>query len=236
MVSFAADEGRELGLTIGSTITVNVLGRPLTARIANLREFEWRGLGMNFLMVFDPVSLRAAPHAHISTVYLPAEHNAEFVRTLADCCPTATAISVRDALSHIRKTLGQIASAALWGSAVTLLTGISVLIGVAAASQRRQIYEAAIMKSLGATRREILAALALKWGLLGALAALASLAIGSVAAWAILRFVMEMELFFSTQVAVATVLGGVFASLAASIGFAGRAIRVRPAELLRSRG
>lgn len=235
LVSFSAEEAAGLGLTVGSTVTVNVLGRPLTATVANLREIEWRGLGMNFLMVFTPASLSAAPHTHIATVYLPDDQSRSFQQSLAACCPEATAVSVREGVETVRATLTQIAAAALWGSGVTLLTGLAVLVGVAAAGQRRQLYESAIFKALGATRREILGIIALKWALLGAAAALIALVLGAGGAWAVLRFVMETEFVFSAQVSIVTVLAGAGASLAAGVIFAGSALRASPATLLRAR-
>ena len=235
LVSFAAEEARELGLGVGSTVTVNVLGRPLTATIANLRELTWQGLGINFLMIFDPKSLSVAPHQNIATVYMPEEGGEAFLADLGECCPAATAVSVQDGINAFRGTLEKIAAAALWGSAVTVLTGLAVLAGVAAAGQRRQIYESAIWKALGATRREILSALALKWSLLGAASALAALFLGAVGAWATLRFVMDLGFAFSVPIALLTTAAGAIASLAAGLGFARAAVGASPATLLRGR-
>ncbi len=235
LVSFAAEEARELGLGVGSTITVSVLGRPLTATIANLREITWQGLGINFLMIFDRKSLSSAPHQHLATVYVQEPKSDGFLASLAECCPAAAAVSVQEGLDAARSTLEKIAAAALWGSAVTLLTGLAVLVGVAAAGQRRQVYESAIWKALGATRREILSALALKWGLLGAASALAALCLGAAGAWATLRFVMELGFAFSAPIALLTTAAGAAASLAAGLAFAGAAVRASPATLLRGR-
>lgn len=236
LVSFSAEEGIELGLAPGSTVTVNVLGRPLTATVANLREVAWQGLGMNFLMVFNPAALSAAPHAHIATLYLDEERAPALLRALAGCCPSSTAVSVRDGIALVRKTLGQIAAAALWGSTVTILTGIAVLAGSAAAGQRRQVYESTVLKALGATRREILLAIALKWAILGLAAALVALGLGCLGAWAMLRFVMDLDFAFSLPVAASTIVAGMGASLGAGLIFAGSSLRASPASLLRSRG
>ena len=236
LVSFAAEEAAELGLKIGSRLTVNLLGRPLTATVANLREIEWERLGMNFLMVFNPEALRDAPHAEIATVYLPAAQNSAFLRALTQCCRSATAVSVREVIAQARETLGQVAAATLWGSAITLLTGFAVLAGAAAAGQRRQIREGAILKALGATRPEILATLALQWLLLGAAAGMAALLFGSLAAWATLRYVMDAPFIMSVPLALATVLAGCIASLIAGMAVAGAALRASPATLFRARG
>ena len=75
LASFSAEEGAEMGLKLGDTITVNILGRELTATIANFRQINWRGLGINFLLILDPGAMRGAPHTHIATVH--AEEAAE---------------------------------------------------------------------------------------------------------------------------------------------------------------
>lgn len=235
LVSFAAEEAGQLGLQVGSTVTVNVLGRPLTATIANLREVDYDGLGITFLMIFDPGSLSAAPHQQLATVYLPQAQGERFVRLLGECCPTATAVSVEEGVEVARSVLEKVAAATFWGSAVTLVTGLAVLAGVAAAGQRRQVYESAVLKALGATRREILAALALKWSLLGAAAALAALLLGAAGAWATLRFALESTFSFSLAVALLTTAAGALASIAAGLAFARRAVLASPATLLRGR-
>jgi putative ABC transport system permease protein len=70
-VSFTADLARELGLKIGDTVTVNVLGRDVTAEIANLRDIAWENLNINFIMVFSPNTLAAAPYNVLATVNVP---------------------------------------------------------------------------------------------------------------------------------------------------------------------
>src|SRR5262249_33119028 len=71
LVSFEADIAKGLQLKIGDTVTVNVLGRNVTARIANLREVKWESLSLNFVMVFSPNTLAGAPHNLLATVTLP---------------------------------------------------------------------------------------------------------------------------------------------------------------------
>ena len=68
-MSFIEEEGKLMGLKIGDTITVNVLGRDLTARIANFRQVEWRRMGINFTLVVNPTALQGAPHSNIATIY-----------------------------------------------------------------------------------------------------------------------------------------------------------------------
>ena len=70
-VSFAAEEAQEMGLKLGDTLVVNVLGRDISAKVASLRQVNWRSLGINFVMVFSPNTLRAAPHNLLATITLP---------------------------------------------------------------------------------------------------------------------------------------------------------------------
>jgi putative ABC transport system permease protein len=233
LVSFSADEGRELGLSVGSTVTVSVLGRSLTARVANLRQIEWRGLGINFLLILDPAALAGAPHTHIATVYAAPAAEAAIMRAVARALPTVTAIRVRDQVERVSQALGDLGAATRWASAVLLLTGLAVLIGAAGAEAERQVREAAILKVLGAGRRRILASFALRAGLLGLIAGLVALGWGLVAAWAATRFVLHAPFVFEPRAALMVIAAGIGLNLVAGLAFAARPLRLRPGQVLR---
>ncbi len=156
LMSFSAEEGAEMGLKLGDEMTVNVLGRDLTATIANFREVEFENMGINFLIVVDPAAIAGAPHTHIATVYADAAAEAPLLRDVAGTWPNITAVRVREAIDRFAESLGAISAATRWGAAATLLTGVVVLIGAAAAGERRRVFEAAVLKTLGATRGRIL--------------------------------------------------------------------------------
>jgi putative ABC transport system permease protein len=166
LVSFSAHEGRELGLSVGSTITVNVLGRPITARVASLRQIEWRGLGINFLMVLNPAALAGAPHSHIATVHAQPGAEAEIMRAVGRALPNVTAVRVRDQVDRVSQALDDLGAATRWASAALLAIGLVVLIGAAGTAAERQVAEAAILKVLGAGRWRILASFAMRAALL----------------------------------------------------------------------
>ena len=233
LVSFSAEEGRELGLEVGSTITVNVLGRPLTARVASLRQIEWRGLGINFLMVMNPTALAGAPHSHIATVHATPDAEAEIMRAVGQALPNVTAIRVRDQVDRISAGLEDLGAATRWASAALLMTGLVVLIGAAGTSAERQLSEAAILKVLGASRRRILASFALRAAILGALAGFVALAWGWAAAWGATRFVLDGPFVFQPGAALAVIAGGVGLSLVAGLTFAARPLATSPARALR---
>ncbi len=235
LVSFSAEEGRELGLRIGDTISVNILGRDLTATIANFREIDWRAMGINFLMILDPGAMAGAPHSHIAAVHAAPEAEAPLVRAVGGAFPNVTAIRVRDAIERVSAGLAGVAAASRWAAAAVLATGLVVLIGAAAAGERARAYEAAILKVLGASRARILASFALRAGLVGAATGVAAIGFGAAAGWGVVTFVLESDFRFDAPGALAVVGGAALASLCAGLAFAWRPLSRRPAAILKAR-
>jgi putative ABC transport system permease protein len=236
LMAFAAEEALEMGIGLGDTMTVNVLGRDITATIVALREVDFSNAGIGFVLTLSPNALEGAPHTHIATVYANQAAEARILREVAEIGPNITAISVRDAIDQVARALSGIAAATSWGAAATLLTGFMVLIGAAAAGERARAYEAAVLKTLGASRARILGSFALRSALLGMAAGAVAVAAGGLAGWAVTRFVMETEFAFHLPSAIAITLGGALATLLAGLGFALRPLAVRPARVLRSDG
>ncbi|MEM9229467.1 MAG: FtsX-like permease family protein [Pseudomonadota bacterium] len=235
LMSFAEEEAMELGIGIGDTVTVNILGRDLTAEIANLRIVEFQDMGINFLMILNPGALAGAPHTHIATVYSDEASEAPLLRRLADLYPNITAVRVRDAIARISEALDGLSAATRYGAAATLITGFVVLIGAAAAGERRRVFEAAVLKTLGATRGRILASFALRSAILGAAAGIVAIIAGALAGWGVMTFVMDTDYRFEPVSAFAIVAGGALASLVAGLAFAWRPLTARPAGILRAR-
>lgn len=233
-VSFAAEEGAELGLSLGDVLTVNILGRDIEAEITSFRVVDFSTAGIGFVMSMNPAALAGAPHTHIATVYAEPDSEAAILRDLAQAYPNITAIRVRDAIDNVAGVLDGIASATSWAAATTLVTGFVVLIGAAAAGERRRVYEAAVLKTLGATRARILISFALRAALLGAAAGIVALIAGAVAGWGVMTFVMEAGYTVFWGSALPIVVGGVLATLAAGLAFAWRPLAARPAEVLRT--
>jgi putative ABC transport system permease protein len=235
LMSFAAGEGREMGLKLGDEITLNVLGRDLTARIASFREVHFESMGINFLITLNPAALAGAPHTHIATVHAAPEAEAPLLRDIGEAYPNITAVPVREAIGRVASVLAGIGAAARWGAAATLLTGFMVLVGAAAAGERRRVFEAAVLRTLGATRARILASFALRSALIGLAAGLVAIAAGAAGGWYVTVFVMEGTFRFEPASALAIVAGGALASLLAGLGFALRPLAARPARVLRAR-
>jgi len=235
-LSFAAEEAAEMGIGLGDEITVNILGRDITAPVTSLRNVDFSSVGMGFVMLMNPSALQGAPHSFIATVYADSEATEEAIlRDVTDRHPNVTAINVRDALLRVTDLLASLASATSWGASVTLLTGFLVLVGAAATDARARSREAAILKVLGATRARILGGLALRSLILGAAAGLVALGAGISGGWAVSRFVMDTPFTVIWPSALAIVAGGTAITLLAGLGFALGPLRARPARVLRAR-
>ncbi|MFO6464390.1 ABC transporter permease [Jannaschia sp. KMU-145] len=233
-VSMAQEEAEEIGVALGDEIVMNVLGRDITATVTSFREVDFSSGGIGFVLVFDANALTGAPHTWLSTVYAEEEAEAAILRDVAGAAPNITAIRVRDAIGLVTEALSALAAATSWGAGATLLTGFVVLIGAAAAGERGRVAEAAILKTVGATRRTILASFALRSAMLGAAAGIVAIAGGALAGWGIMRFVMEAPFRFEPVSALAIVIGGALATLLAGLAFAWRPLATRPARVLRS--
>jgi putative ABC transport system permease protein len=208
LVSFEGEIAKKLGLGIGDHVTVNVLGRNVEAKIANLREVNWESLAINFIMVFSPNTLVGAPHNVLATLRLPPETSrateTAMVRDMGKTYPSVTAIRVRDAIDQFNKIVAKIMIAVQVAGSVTLAAGALVLAGALATAQRRRILEAVILKTIGARRRQILKAHAYEYALLAVIAALVAVVLGSLIAWVAVTWIMEIDFIFSVNAVLET--------------------------------
>ena len=235
LISFAAEEAAEMALALGDTLTVNILGRDITGTIASFQEVDFSTAGIGFILTMNPGALEGAPHTFISTVYADPEAESAILRDLATAYPNITAIRVRDAIDRVASVLSGLAATTSYGSAATLLTGFLVLIGAAAAGADARTYEAALLKTMGASRRAIAFSFILRAALLGLCAGSMALLAGILGGWAVSRYVMETDYSVIWPSALAIIAGGVLATVLAGLGFTYRALGARPAEVLRAR-
>ena len=238
LVSLESRTAHDLDLKIGDAITVNVLGRNVTARIANLRAVDWENLGINFVLVFSPGIFDGAPHSDIATLTFAdggsTAEEAAMIESLGAAFPSVTAVRVKDALDAIDALVGKLVMALRGASAITLLAAALVLGGALAASQRFRIYDAVVLKTFGATRAQLTAAYALEYLLIALATALFAIAAGTLAAALVVSGVMEFPFEWVPGAALETVAAAVAVTLV--IGLAGTfgALGRKPAEVLRN--
>ncbi len=234
LLSLESEVGQALGLGPGDRIGVNVLGREFEAEIANLRTVNWMQLSINFVMVFSPGLLESAPQIHIATVKADGAAADNLERAVTDRFANVSAVRVKETLAAVAVMVGHIAVAVRIIAAVAVVAGLVVLAGAIAAGHRRRVYDAVVLKVLGATRPMVARAFLLEYGLLGLLTTAVAAAVGSLTAYMVLSVVMGMPFIFLP----AAVAGTAAAALAATLllGLAGtwRALGQRAAPLLRN--
>ena len=237
LVSFENKIADGLGLKIGDPVVVNVLGRNITATLANLRAVEWQSLGINFVLVFSPGSFRGAPHTHIATLAMPGgttvAQEVALLKQTAAAFPTVTAVRVREALDAVTKVVLDLTLAIRGASAITLIAAVLVLAGALATGHRHRVYDAVVLKMLGATRWRLLAAYALEYLLIGLATAIVGVAAGSVAASLVMTEVMNLSFTFLPVPALAATICA--AALTIAFGLIGTfsALGQKPAPVLR---
>ena len=238
LVSLAADVADGLGLGVCDEISVNVLGRTITARVANLRHVDWRDFGINFVLVFSPHTFVGAPYSDLATMTFPkndkSDRDVALVRAVAKTFPDVVSLRVKDALDAIKDVVNQLALAVRVAASVALVTATLVLGGALAAGQQTRLYDSVILKVLGATRARLVVAFLCEFGLIGLATAGFGVVAGSLAALAVVRFVMKLDfVWFWPQALVAA-----FGALAAAVllGLAGtfRILGRKPAQYLRN--
>ena len=234
LVSITDDIATNLELKIGDKITVNVLGRNVEAQLANLRKVNWRSMGINFVMVFSPNTLKAAPHAHIVTVQMQGGDEGKLLNDIAAQYPSVTAVRVKDALTTVSDLLGKMLTAVRGANVITLLTGILVLAGALAAGLSARSYEAVVLKAYGATRWQLLLGFMIEYGLLGLVAAVFGVITGSTASWFLAHFILDMPWVFSASTAIMTALVAMALTIVAGLSVTFRAVSAKPSLYLRN--
>ena len=227
-----------LGLKVGDEVTVNVLGRDITAKVANLRTVDWQSLGINFVLVYSPATFRGAPHTSIATLAYPngsdAARETELVKAFAVSFPGVTIVRVKEAIDAVGALITNLVVAVRSASLLSILSAILVLGGALSASHRHRVYESVVLKTLGATRARLIGAYALEYLALGAATAVFGVAVGSLAAWFVVADIMNLRFVWLPGPALAAAGGALL--LTVGLGLAGtlRALSQKAAPVLRN--
>ena len=232
-ISVEHEFATELGVGLGSVLTLDVQGVDLELTITSLREVDWGTFGINFFLVVEPGVLEAAPQSRLAAARLPEAGEQELQDALAEAFPNVTVVRTREMLDKVATTLGRLALGVRLLGGLTMFAGLAILAGAVSAGQVRRGAEVALLKTLGMTRRQVVATFATEYALTGLVAGVIGSAGGAVLAWLALTRGMEVswraEPLWLLAAVAATVVLSVAAGLAASAG----ALRKRPVEVLR---
>ena len=238
LVSLESGIANGLGLRLGDVLTVNVLGRNITATIANLRKVNWRSFAINFVMVYSPNTFAGAPHSILVTAALPkgstSRAEVALLKATARVFPTVSAVRVREALEAVEALAGKLAEAIRAASGVALGTSVMVLAGAVAANRRARMADAVILKILGATRGRLIATFLMEYATLGAATAAFGVGAGALAAYVIVTDVMGFDFEFAWTSALVAAAAGLGLTVALGMIGAWRILGRKPAEFLRS--
>jgi putative ABC transport system permease protein len=234
LVSLEEGSARTLGLKVGDTITVAVLGVEVPARVAALRHVDWGGLGLNFAIVFAPGYIEEAPHGLLATVYAPPARDGAVAGAVAAALPSVTLVRTGDMIGQVSDMLGKVALAIRLAAAVTVAAGIVVLVGAVTASGRGRRYDNVVLKLIGARRRQLLTGQAIEFLLLSLLLVGVAIAVGGIGGWYVVTRVFALP--FVPDGGVVAVTLGIATGVTLVIGLLGSlpALAARPAESLRS--
>ncbi|VAW10950.1 ABC transporter, fused permease protein [hydrothermal vent metagenome] len=234
LVSVTQDVAHAVGLDVGDTVTLNVLGRDIRAEVANIRSVDWRSMSINFVFVFSPGVIETAPHANLATVEMEAAFEGRLIKDVVARFPNITAVSVKDAIEAVSELVANLMIAIRAGGGVAVLTGALVLGGAIAAGRRSRVYDAVVLKTFGATRRRLVVAYLVEFGLLGLVTGIFAAFAGSIAAYFVLTRAMDAEYVFMPGVIAQVLALGIVATLI--VGFLGtwRALGHKAADVLRS--
>ena len=233
LVSIDERLAKALDLKIGDPLSYTVLGVERTARIASFRRISWDTLGFNFVMVFSPNAIEDAPHNLAATIDLAPGEESMVMRALLPRFPSVSVIEVRGVLGQVRAIVSQMATAITAAASVAILAGIAVLIGAIAAAREARTYDGVILRTLGATRRQVLAVQALEYAFLSIVLSLLALALGLGGAWYVVTQMFSFQWLPDYAAVAATLVGG--AGLTMAIGLIGAwpILGARPAQALR---
>lgn len=227
-------DARGLGLSIGDTVTVNILGREIEAEVANFRQIDWSGIGINFMMIFSPGIIEEAPHVHLATAHVDPDMEEEVMIRVTEKFPNVSIIRVKEVVEAANGLLEDLRTAIQAVASVTLLAGALVLAGALASGQKARIYDAVMLKVLGATRRNILKAYLAEFSLLGLVAAFVGAFAGTVGSWLVMTMVMDADWIFQADVLLTTIFGAIAFTVILGLVGTWQTLGQKPAPVLRA--
>lgn len=235
LISIDVEAATALRLKVGDTLTIGVLGRPIEARIASLREIDWRSLGFNFVIIFAPGTIESAPYTLMATVAPEAgASTAAFERRLTAELPMVSAVRVAEVVEQAKILLGSIDGAVRIATGFAIMMGMIVLAGSVVATRRERRRDIVLLRLVGATRGEVGRSQLIEFALLSAAVSLAAFAAGAIAAWGIVTLVFEFGFRPDWPWLAAIPAGAILLAIFAAFLAALPALNARPAEGLRA--
>lgn len=233
LLAMEVEAARGGGLKVGDTVTLSVLGREIEAKIAVLRKVDVGGFGASFPLILTPSALEGAALRHVAIAKAGKDQEARVTRALGRDFPEVNVISVREQLEAATELFDRLALAIRAAAAVAALAGLLVLTGAIAARAQARTREASILKVLGASRLQVLAAYVLEYGAVGLIAGITGVGLGTIAAWPVVTQVFKADWAVDWSGVAALVLGAALLAGLGGVLASLHALAKRPAAALR---
>ena len=233
LVSLTEEVAGDFGLELGDTLSINVLGREFTAEVASFRRVDWTAFDINFVVIFSPGVLEGAPQTQLATAHATPEAEPVLERAVTERFANITAISIRAIIEALDELMGRIGVAIQAVAGLTVAAGLLVLAGATAAGHERRVHDAVVFKVLGARRGDLLRAFLAEHILLGCAIAGLAIGIGTLAAWAFVTQVLDLQWRFLPEYVAVTAAACITMTLVLGFASTWRALGRKAAPLLR---
>lgn len=231
---FSVEEefAEETGMALGDTLTFNIADKQVTGVVSNFREVEWESFAVNFFVVGSPPALNDKPASFVTSVYVE-DDQAGFVSDIVKQYPSVTVLEIGAMIERVTGILNRAALAVQYVFVFTLAAGVLVLIAAVLASRRERFHEAAILRTLGASRTYLARSMSREFILIGALAGLIAASIAALLAWVIVEKVMTLDNQFNPVIWIIGVLAGIVGIWAAGTLASRSVLRQSPLSVIR---
>lgn len=190
-VSLEQDAAKRLNAKIGSQLTIEIQGIPVSAKVTSIRTVNWRNMRTNFYMIFSPGALADAPLTYVATVHVPDEKELQLQHAVVKALPNITAVSTRDIVNTIESTVSKLTTLVDFMSGFAIAAGLFILSGSIASTKYRRLRESAVLKILGAKRKMVASILGFEYATLGIIAALVGIILAQGFSWAIMKYMIK---------------------------------------------
>ena len=207
LFSVEEDFASDIGVDIGDELQFRIADKVVTGEISNLREVDWESFAVNFFVVGTPFGLDDKPASFVSSVYVP-DGQGEFVRDLVTEFSGVTALEIGTMLKRVTGIIDRAALAVQYVFMFTMLAGLLVLWASVLASRRERFREAAILRTLGASRNYLASSTTREFALIGSLAGLIASSVAALIGWVVIEHVMELSYEFNWWLWVIGILAG----------------------------
>ncbi len=232
-VSVEQEFAETIGVSVGSTIDLEVGGREIRITVTSLRHVDWEGFGINFFLVVEPAVLDWAPHTRLAAAWLPQEREQRIQDEIYLAYPGVAVVRIREVLQKVVDLVGNLQVGVRVLGSFTVAAALLTLAGAVAASSTRRGREAALLKTIGSTRFDVLRAFAAEYVLVGLSAAAVAAVLGSAAAWWLVTRELELAWSFRPWAVFGALAAGSLLSLATGLLASVGALQRPPIDSLR---